>query len=322
MKFQVLVGRFGLGMQQVEVIRRDFTPRDSIQEGRFNVKLNLKAKVPEDSFLATASMPSKIEADDRVFKSAIGSVDEYLETENLQRLINRVGSIYRYRRYETNFPKYKDTYLIPGSSIKGAVRSRIEYKLKPIQKGGKLRSLSCYIVQNPIINPNFARRHLKFWGEDVSFPRSSCGAGKVCLVCDLFGNKNLSSRVHFSDAKMISGKVEYLPDLRIEAATPSSEFDLTVTCFNMNFLDLGLLLMGLEIFSGSPILIGMYKYRFVDQKYKNKFVFGKLKFELLEFKEMITDKLDKFTQKDLKEKCLEELKSLEFVDLDRGVIGY
>jgi hypothetical protein len=310
-------------MQVVEVVKKPYTPRNEIQEDRFNVKLKLKALVPRNSYLVNCSMPTTIESDINIYKKLIEITDTFLHNGDISRFIRSVSNALKYKTIKTEFPRYRDTYFIPGSSIKGAVRSRIEYKLKPCKGDGKLKSLSCYIAQNPFVDKRFAKNHIKFWGTDVTLQRQECAGNNVCLVCDLFGNRNLASRVYFSDAKMVKGDVEFLKDLRVQAAKPLSEFELTVTGFNLNFLDLALLMLGFEIFSGSPILLGMYKYRYLENKYKNYFIFGLLKFEIEEFLEIITNKLKGLNIDDLKKIAFEELKKHDkYVDLSKGVIKY
>ena len=144
---------------------------------------------------------------------------------------------------------------------------------------------SCYISYDLGGRPS--ERHLSFWGEDVTLPREICNPPLVCIVCDLFGSRNLSSRVFFSDAIMFQGEVEKLADLRIEAVKPGSKFNLSVTVQNANLLDLGLLFLGLELFSSSPILLGFYKYRFNEKAggnlYRGRYYFGLLDISLDSF---------------------------------------
>ncbi len=187
------------------------------------------------------------------------------------------------------------TYFIPGSSLKGAIRSRIEHLLKPFEMGGRLHSFSCYIIQDPSPAVQPSKGHEAMWGKDATYVRDQCRGAAACYVCDLFGNPNLGSRVYFSDAAMTEGDVVRLEDLEVEAAVPGSRFTLSISGVNMSYLDLGLLLLGLGIIHGKPILLGMYKYRFQpsigNTKYKGRYVLGPLKFKLIGFEEHLTKML-------------------------------
>ncbi len=315
----------GMNMQRrVKVFKRRYTPRNEIEKGRFNIILYLKAKVPENSYLATLSMPASVDPYIKVYKKFINVSEDFLEHKNILKYINDVNRIVRESLKDNGitgkFPRYGDKYFIPGSAIKGAVRSRVEYKFIPYN----FQSYSCYIVQNPFINMNFAKNHVKFWGNDVTLHREECYGENVCIVCDLFGSRGLESRVQFSDAVMEKGGVEKLGDLNIEAVKPNSEFSLKIYCKNVNFVDLGILMLGLEIFTNSPILLGMYKYRFRKNKYRGRYFFGLLNMGIVGFKEVLTNELSNFELKDIIKRSFVELKDSfgEYLDINKGVIRY
>jgi len=323
---------------QVEVKKREFTPRDRVMPDRFNLTLAFEAAVPENCYIFSGAIPEEL-PDVRVFYEGINSLrGKILSGERLdlfkeiESLLNKMNVVRRKAERTRYFPKVKNNYFIPGSSIKGAVRSRIEYKFKPIKIANAFISYSCYIAENPFLNKFFSKNHLKFWGDDVSYFRPSCGMPNVCVVCDLFGSHNLASRINFSDALLTSSatnSVEFLGDLGIEAVKQNSKFSLRVDATNLSFAELGLLLLGFEIFSKSPILIGSFKYRYnpkINGKrlYRNKFSFGLLKFNLINFSEFLSNKLAEYTSvNDLVTKAKEELERSEyssFIDYNKGVI--
>ncbi|MGB9759667.1 MAG: RAMP superfamily CRISPR-associated protein [Brevinematia bacterium] len=322
---------------QVEVIRKEFTPREYLLQDRFNLTLKFEALVPENSYIFSGAIPKQL-PEVKIFYNNIDKLKRrILSGEKLdllaeiKRLLNEIDISKRMFEKNKYFPKLLNSYFIPGSSIKGAARSRIEYKLKPTKLGNSLVSYSCYITESPFLDKLFARNHLMFWGEDTSYFRSSCKVPNVCIVCDLFGTQSLASRVSFSDALLASStsaSLEFLKDLSIEAIKPNSKFILRVDAINLNFIELGLLFLGFEIFSGSPILVGSFKYRYnpkvTKNLYRNRFSFGLLKFNLIGFDEFLSNKLSNMSTKELIEKAKEELLNSEmskFVDYSKGVIS-
>lgn len=319
----------------VQVFREKYTRRDKILKDRSIYILTLNAIVPTDSYLITASstqLPNIYNDVIKIIKTL--KENKAYECEFISReLENNVKKLEKLKdesREEKIFPKINDDYVIPASTLKGAIRSRIEYKLA--QKDNK--SPSCYIVEENFypqfaknFYPQFAINHIKFWGNDVVISKPSCNISRndyVCIVCDIFGCPSLSSLVNFSDAYMINGHIEKLNDLNYEAASPGSTFEFKVTCFNFDNIRLGLLLLGLEIYNQSPIIIGRFKYQYnkkLGKLYKNKYSIGLLKFEL---KKVIDHKGTECNTNEIISKCKMALESNEslnkYIRWERGVI--
>lgn len=287
-------------------VLREPTPRDLLLNERFNLKLTLRAKVCPKSYVFTGSFVEKLRVDDRLVRSVYRVIEEYLKRPSIDVELQKLVSEVDFKLKSSIklgpsrvLPRYDAKIVIPASAIKGAIRSRIEYKLSP--------EVSCYSVEQQKLKPmKFYERHLKFWGADVIKSRGSCNFaedGKVCVVCDLFGSPSLASRIYFSDLEMTSGSVIRLQDLNVEVVAPASEFKSTVSIVNCDFLDLGLLFLGLELYSGSPILLCAYKYRYNPHaggsKYKGQFIFGTLRFHLEAFSEVLTNKLADLLRKKL-----------------------
>jgi hypothetical protein len=312
---------------QVEVKKSDFTPRDGIVPSRFNIILEFRAIVPSDSYVFVGGMtrglgswlsPLEKKIDEHV--NRLGPIDE----ESIKRTFGNLLQPPR-RESVTQFLKYGQTYAIPGSSLKGAIRSRVEYKFKPFQVGAGYMSYSCYVAQD--WHAHLAPNHTRFWREDVTYSRGSCVPPQVCAVCDLFGCPSLSSRVHFSDALMTSGQVQSISEVRREAALPNSEFKTNVSILNADLSDLGLLFLGMELFTSSPILIGAFKYRFNkkigQERLRNRYFAGLLRFELQSFKPLLGDFPSKITDCsaliNTARKKLEE-KYGNYIDIRKGVL--
>lgn len=164
-----------------------------------------------------------------------------------------------------------DRAAIPGSSIKGNVRSRLELSFRP--KGGYVRS--CFIkaraplVKGPLKGAH-GWRHFRVWG-DVLFeergpPCDLTKMSEVCLVCDLFGTAGLKSLIDFSDfisegyARDVLEQLSLEYGMRLVAATPNSRFSGRILFRNLSRSELGLLLLvGMRV--GRSVLLGRLKYR-------------------------------------------------------------
>jgi len=161
--------------------------------------------------------------------------------------------------------------VIPGSSIKGNIRSRLELSFRP--KDGYVRS--CFIrASKPLVKGHHrgvSWRHFKIWGnvlfEDRGPPCDLTKMDKVCLICNLFGTAGLKSLIDFSDFVGEGDARDVLEPLSLEygmnllAAKPGSKFNGRILFHNLSPSELGLLLIGMKV--GKSVLLGRLKYRHV-----------------------------------------------------------
>ncbi|MDJ0274093.1 MAG: RAMP superfamily CRISPR-associated protein [Aigarchaeota archaeon] len=158
---------------------------------------------------------------------------------------------------------------VPGSSVKGNVRSRIELSI--VARNGAVRS--CYVRASPpqLASDRRAWRHRAIWGnevlrEDRGPPCDLTRGSSVCLVCDLFGTAGLKGLIEFGD--FVGEDVELEPvegqfGLKLMAAKPGSQFIGNVSFTNLRPWELGLLLFGMGIRNGpvgEQVLLGRLKY--------------------------------------------------------------
>ncbi|GAW32181.1 CRISPR-associated RAMP protein Csx7 [Carboxydocella sp. JDF658] len=97
----------------------------------------------------------------------------------------------------TTYFQGKECPVIPGSSMKGVIRSRLEQLLRSFVKevGGESREMACYITDND--TPDNCNKKV----EDAKNITDVEGKYAVaCRACQLFGNTFLASRIKFSDA--------------------------------------------------------------------------------------------------------------------------
>ncbi len=153
---------------------------------------------------------------------------------------------------------------ILGSSLKGAIRSRLELSFK----GYNGRVPSCFSVTGG--RAFVSRKGRSGWRHQRIYPSSTedrgfpCNYNKyrtVCKVCDIFGAPGLASRVYFPSIEFecdtetfeasFTGYVETIPS--------NCEAVGTMSFVDMEPYELGLVLIGMG--DMKPLLIGFGKYR-------------------------------------------------------------
>jgi len=163
--------------------------------------------------------------------------------------------------------------VVPGSSVKGNVRSRLELSFVP--KEGVVRA--CFVRSSPPTpEPKPGQqgwRHYRIWRGSLEGHRPACTCVEgpeeceVCLLCDIFGTAGLKGLVSFSDfvgVGISTVKLDLPYNEKVEAALPGSRFSGEVYFFNLKPEELGLILFGMGLSDsrvGRPVLLGKLKYR-------------------------------------------------------------
>ena len=175
-----------------------------------------------------------------------------------------------------SFPLVNERAVIPGSSVKGNVRARLELSFK--EKDGWFRS--CFtetgrFQKGPSKDGSW--RHFKIWEPSVKqnriVPRKGGGSqcdlgegGKVCLLCNLFGTTGLIGLLEFSDFILSEGRLypqEFKYGLKLLVAETDSVFTGKVRFVNLKPEELGLILWGMGLRDGRigrEVLMGRLKY--------------------------------------------------------------
>ncbi|MEM4689062.1 MAG: RAMP superfamily CRISPR-associated protein [Thermofilaceae archaeon] len=178
--------------------------------------------------------------------------------------------------------------VVPASSVKGNVRSRLELSFARGREGFR----SCFIrasgAGRPPARGQQGWRHYRIWEESLREERGSpcdCTGGweecEVCLLCDLFGTAGLQGLVSFSDfvgERVETERLNLPTGEKLEAVKPGSVFKGSVTFRSLEPVELGLLLYGMGLRDsrvGKPVLLGKLKYR-RDLPH----VFGVVRYEL------------------------------------------
>lgn len=246
---------------EVRVYKKDYTPRNKLLQGRMNYSLKFTADVDKKSYLLVArgfifQQINKSKYIERV-NTILSRQDWY---DSLNNIVKELESEKKRRENVHVQISYSKRPVIPGTTLKGMSRSRLEYKFSPKNIAGSRIAYSCYAVQE--YSQSVPTRHQKFWGIDNAIMREQCRFDdknrKVCIVCDMFGTGSLGSRVSFSNALFPRESLTQNGTM----IKPGSRGELTVLLRNFNETELGLFLLSLEIFSGSPVIVGFYKYRY------------------------------------------------------------
>ena len=201
-----------------------------------------------------------------------------MDEEELTLSLRRYGDISRASQHVsietlyTGFITIGGRPVIPGSSIKGNVRARLELSFRA--RNGRVRA--CFARATPPLRVKPKRgehgwRHYAVWGnvlnEDRGLPCDLTRNSKVCMLCDLFGAAGLRGLICFGDFVGDNVSLERLDlehGMKILAAKPGSKFKGKITFMNLKPEELGLLLFGMGITNsrtGRKLLLGRLKYR-------------------------------------------------------------
>lgn len=187
-------------------------------------------------------------------------------------------------------PEDKEPALvIPGSSVKGNIRARIELTLAP--RNG--RAISCLTNQKILSSepPRGAHgwRHYRIWKGSLSLFRGArCEAtksNKVCVVCNIFGAPGLGSRVNigtfYAKPPAYTEKLEYRGE-RIIAAKPGTVFTGNIAFRGLSIDELGLLMLGMGQEPNGPriVLMGKHKYAAFAEKLMGRILYNLVKVQI------------------------------------------
>jgi len=270
----------------LKVARR--RPRDRSKPsglvGRLRVSLRTCSKGlgdDYDSYLHIGSGMVRVSFD----RSLLAKAARARGREDLERIVERLAET-----MSLDYGQFSATCLglvVPGSSVKGNVRSRLELSFVP--RGDTVRA--CFIRSSPPRPvPKLGQhgwRHYRIWERALQGHRDACsctggwGECEVCILCDLFGTAGLKGLVEFSDfvgADVSIARLDLPTGEKVEAAPPGSRFSGEVTFTSLEPVELGLVLFGIGLRSsrvGKPVLLGKLKYR-RDLPH----VFGVVRYEL------------------------------------------
>lgn len=253
--------------KRVRVLREQFSHR-SDEVNKLSFKIKVKAVNISWLHIGKGSLKLRISGVTRLRNI------KKLNLWGLTKAINEGSLIVTYDYYEC--VRYGNKIVIPGSSLKGVCRSRIELLQKADIKGDVG---SCFIKASQPVTKAPQKgmsgwRHYKIWNAVLGEGRGKeCQATRweyyediqVCKTCDVFGTSGLTSKVFFGNlTSNNAGTAEVTLDFneKAEIVKPKANFEGEIVFTSCNLSDIGLVFIGLNLHSeNKPILIGKNKYR-------------------------------------------------------------
>lgn len=263
-------------IKRVEVRRSEYTSRDNYSGLTGKLIMNLRTL----SYIHIGSGMFRVDVDMDMVKR----FRKLLRTRGFEyalgREMERAVSLEYFK-----FIKYGDKVVVPASTIKGLLRSRLEL----LFKGTSGSVSSCFSrASRPlgIIPPKGSHgwRHARIWGdvlfEDRGYPCNPTRSKLVCKVCDIFGAPGLISRVFIGNF-YAEGDIVERKDLpygeKLEVVRSNIVFKGEIVFHALKLDEIGLLFIALGADRNGdfvPLLIGKHKYSNKD--------FGKIKFEVID----------------------------------------
>jgi hypothetical protein len=247
----------------VTVIRKPFTPRDTLGKyaGILTYQLTILKSVhvgkSEYSLFQTQEMLELKDKAHEGFEALLAS--EITKKSQFSKI--------------TGFVEVNEKPCIPGSTMKGLIRSRLELLSTPINYSVN----ACFSQVS--FSQTVSRCHQAIWSNSIKdergFPCDRNQNDNVCAVCDLFGAPGLSSRVTFSDLLGNPSDVEIktLNDkTALEVFKANTVLSGKIIFKSLKTLsELGLILIGLGVcckkdgkITSVRVLIGRHKYSNLD----------------------------------------------------------
>lgn len=185
----------------------------------------------------------------------------------------------------TDLPVMKDSRerpFIPGSSLRGALRSHVERIVRALEPQAGAGKGACNPLALSDENADHAcvtDKQKKDWGKSIAAENTDAMAQKVwdhsCRICRVFGSPWLASRVRLTDLTCVNGAHTEVRDgvsinreketveqkYDFETVPTGSRFALEIVAENLDELERGLLWLGIEELRRGQILVGGFKGR-------------------------------------------------------------
>ena len=258
---------------RVTVRRAPYTPRDS-ERGRLSGALNALLITDTNVFVSSGREFLRVRegADIRRIVEEAGTALERGDYAAFRRVGDAAA-----QAIEADYAEmvtYGSKVCVPGSTIKGLLRSRLE--LCPSRNGSSyfcMQSNVPPLMRTP--NPGtHGWRHARIWERAVSEDRGpACNPLRtqdysLCKVCDIFGSPGVAGRV--MPGNFCCGREACVPltlppkAMKVIAVRPGTRLEGRIGFSALSLDELGVLLVSMGLRRGSvegaKILLGRYKY--------------------------------------------------------------
>ncbi len=307
-------------MSGIAVLKKPFTQRD--REHAESLSGVLEAFIKTISYVHVSVGRERLE----VTPLASEVIEHILAVKDIATELGKRGFLEKVRAaivldYVDNVV-YGDSICIPGSTIKGHLRSRLELIPSKDRK-----AISCmHTATQPITESpkpgTHGWRHAKVWGSSIAEYRGEpCNPlatedYTICVVCDLFGAPGVVGRVmpsNFCCGRDAYEKKDLPYGERVYAIKPNTVLRGSIHFSSLRVEELGILLVSMGITRGKtegvPLLIGKHKYAYRDM---GKAVFGVSRIRAPHrfkdfFKKMGLDVVEKDFEASCEGPCLQNL---------------
>lgn len=263
----------------ISVRRNEATRRDkSLSQDLYGI-LYISART--DTLVHIGSGSESIEYDERIIdlirKKLQGIPPEKIDYRFIADLSRSIGSKIP-RQIVYSHVKYGDKIVIPGTSLKGAARSRLELFFKA--HNGSVPS--DFVKASPPPPRKAPRgthgwRHQRIWPTSLENRQGVCDASqaeywediRLCVTCNLFGAPGIRGRVFFGNLEssvkpIIATIIVSRHGREVKASYEFIPKNTVLEGFlgldGISLVELGLLSIALRLHEDKPILIGRFKY--------------------------------------------------------------
>ncbi len=185
--------------------------------------------------------------------------------------------------------RYGGLVCVPGSSIKGLVRSRLELTVRPVDD--YVEACLRVISQSGGRRAPASVMHARIWGDSLSLSRDqpcnplSLGSYDLCPVCNIFGAPGVASRVFFGNAcsNAETSFREFEKGMCLELIPPQTVFSGELMFLGLAPEELGLILIGMGARKDggfNDVLLGRSKYRRLKSVDGKLLEFGRVVFSV------------------------------------------
>ncbi|MCS7365875.1 MAG: RAMP superfamily CRISPR-associated protein [archaeon GB-1867-035] len=266
-------------IQRPRIIRGKFSFRDDLKglNGTLTIQAILKSKLHIGSGKMKLSYKFDLDVN-KMAKSMKLDFQEFIKYS----YVNENGKVIR-------------KPVIPGSTLKGLSRSRLELSFTG-------RSIpSCFAVSSRLTRMPRAGghgwRHVRIWSPATLTNRDrQCSAVKrklneinLCKICDLFGAPGVVSRIYFGNLVLEGNVNDYIEELsldfgeKLEVIRENAKFTGEISFHSINSVDLGLICISLKLHEDEPVLLGRSKYRARHALNGRRILLGRVNFKPLSF---------------------------------------
>jgi CRISPR/Cas system CSM-associated protein Csm3 (group 7 of RAMP superfamily) len=267
----------GAGRKYVSVVHRRATDRTIVDKKKSGiVKFAMIPRTGYYLFIGsgTESLPDQKTHD--LMRKKIENQADFSKALSIARKLN-IDRLDSYQSFAKVLRLGKSNQpVIPGSTLKGAFRSRIEHTFKP--HDGKVNA--CFVKQSKHLGSNASTTHLHLYGKGGEIPeREFCkDVHNPCVVCDMFGmtggRGGLKALVEVHDARLARGALRPIEvdvgrgTARLLAVgnekgedSPAPIFRGSTRFTNLTKPRLGLLFIGMAAYATPRLRLGRFRYR-------------------------------------------------------------